>query len=140
MSDNRSRKRLHRLTRTAETLLKQPNRLLSKLNDARQKLSRVDSGQLQGVRSQLTLLIEFSQDLLSGNYQAMAVKTPVMVVAAILYFLLPLDSIPDFILGLGYLDDVTIITFVYHQLSDELEKYRAWRAEQIPKTDDTNPP
>ena len=89
MSDNRSRKRLHRLTRTAETLLKQPKRLLSKLNDARQKLSRVDSGQLQGVRSQLTLLIEFSQDLLSGNYQAMAVKTPVMVVAAILYFLLP---------------------------------------------------
>lgn len=127
MSDDRSRKRLKRLTHRAEALLKQPQRLLSKLNAARQKLGRVNTGQLQDARGQLTLLIEFSQDLLSGRYQAMSVKTPVMVVAAILYFLLPLDSIPDFIVGLGYLDDVTVITFVYHQLSAEIEKYRAWR-------------
>jgi uncharacterized membrane protein YkvA (DUF1232 family) len=59
-----------------------------------------------------------------------------MVIAAILYFLLPLDSIPDFILGLGYLDDVTVITFVYRQLSNELEKYRTWRAGKPPEIDD----
>ena len=59
-----------------------------------------------------------------------------MVIAAILYFLLPLDSIPDFILGLGYLDDVTVITFVYRQLGNELEKYRVWRAGKPPEIDD----
>ena len=140
MSDHRSRKRLQRLTRTAEALLQQPTRLRKKLTDAQHKLGQTNSGQLQRVRSQLTELIEFSQDLLRGNYQAIEVKTPVMVVAAILYFLLPIDSIPDFILGLGYLDDVTVITFVYRQLSNELEKYRAWRVDKPPEINGDIPP
>jgi uncharacterized membrane protein YkvA (DUF1232 family) len=140
MSDHRSKKRLQRLTRTAEALLKQPNRLREKLVNARKKLGQTDSGQLQGIKSQLTELIEFSQDMLRGNYQAIDVKTPVMVVAAILYFLLPIDSIPDFILGLGYLDDVTVITFVFRQLSNELEKYRAWRADAQPEIDNETTP
>ena len=140
MSDHRSKKRLQRLTRTAEALLKQPNRLREKLVNARKKLGQTDSGQLQGLKSQLTELIEFSQDMLRGNYQAIDVKTPVMVVAAILYFLLPIDSIPDFILGLGYLDDVTVITFVFRQLSNELEKYRAWRADAQPEIDNETTP
>ena len=136
MSDHRSKKRLQRLTRTAEALLKQPARLREKLANAAKKLRQTDSGQLQGIKGQLTELIEFSQDILRGNYQTLDVKTPVMVIAAILYFLLPLDSIPDFILGLGYLDDVTVITFVYRQLSHELEKYRVWRAGKPPEIDD----
>jgi len=136
MSDHRSKKRLQRLTRTAEALLKQPARLREKLANAAKKLRQTDSGQLQGIKGQLTELIEFSQDILRGNYQTLDVKTPVMVIAAILYFLLPLDSIPDFILGLGYLDDVTVITFVYRQLSNELERYRAWRAGKPPEIDD----
>ena len=140
MSDHRSKKRLQRLTRTAEALLKQPNRLREKLVNTRKKLGQTDSGQLQGIKSQLTELIEFSQDMLRGNYQTIDVKTPVMVVAAILYFLLPIDSIPDFILGLGYLDDVTVITFVFRQLSNELEKYRAWRADAQPEIDNETTP
>lgn len=140
MSDHRSKKRLQRLTRTAEALLKQPNRLREKLANARKKLGQTDSGQLQGIKSQLTELIEFSQDILRGNYQTIDVTTPVMVVAAILYFLLPIDSIPDFILGLGYLDDVTVITFVFRQLSNELEKYRAWRADAQPEIDNETTP
>jgi len=140
MSDHRSKKRLQRLTRTAEALLKQPNRLREKLVNARKKLGQTDSGQLQGIKSQLTELIEFSQDMLRGNYQTIDVKTPVMAVAAILYFLLPIDSIPDFILGLGYLDDVTVITFVFRQLSNELEKYRAWRADAQPEIDNETTP
>jgi uncharacterized membrane protein YkvA (DUF1232 family) len=140
MSDHRSKKRLQRLTRTAEALLKQPNRLREKLVNARKKLGQTDSGQLQGIKSQLTELIEFSQDMLRGNYQTIDVKTPVMVVAAILYFLLPIDSIPDFILGLGYLDDVTVITFVFRQLSNELEKYRAWRADAQPEINNETTP
>jgi len=140
MSDHRSKKRLKRLTRTAETLLHQPSRLREKLTEASKKLGQTNSGQLQGIKDQLTELIEFSQDLLRGNYQTVDVKTPVMVIAAILYFLLPIDSIPDFILGLGYLDDVTVITFVYRQLSNELEKYRAWRADAPTDIDDDGRP
>ena len=140
MSDHRSKKRLQRLTRTAEALLKQPARLREKLANAAKKLRQTDSGQLQGIKGQLTELIEFSQDILRGNYQAIDVKTPGMVVAAILYFLLPIDSIPDFILGLGYLDDVTVITFVFRQLSNELEKYRAWRADAQPEINNETTP
>ena len=73
MSDHRSKKRLQRLTRTAEALLKQPARLREKLANAAKKLRQTDSGQLQGIKGQLTELIEFSQDILRDNYQTLDV-------------------------------------------------------------------
>jgi len=118
--------------------LKQPARLREKLANAAKKLRQTDSGQLQGIKGQLTELIEFSQDILRGNYQTLDVKTPVMVIAAILYFLLPLDSIPDFILGLGYLDDVTVITFVYRQLRTNWKSTEHGEPANRPKST-TNP-
>ena len=53
-----------------------------------------------------------------------------MIIAGILYFLMPLDSIPDFLLGWGYIDDVAVISFIYRQLRTEVEHYLSWRQRQ----------
>jgi uncharacterized membrane protein YkvA (DUF1232 family) len=35
----------------------------------------------------------------------------------------PFDIVPDPVLGLGFIDDAVVITYVMARISDELEKY-----------------
>jgi uncharacterized membrane protein YkvA (DUF1232 family) len=48
-------------------------------------------------------------------------KTPegikLMIIAALGYFIFPIDAIPDLIPGLGYSDDIAIIAVVLHRIS-----------------------
>ena len=58
--------------------------------------------------------VPFMDEVVAAYYAAMDPKTPFRVrgtlLAALAYFVLPLDFIPDFILGLGFTDDVAVLT------------------------------
>lgn len=43
---------------------------------------------------------------------------------------MPLDLIPDFLIGLGFGDDAAVLVFVFKQISNDLEDYKIWKAEQ----------
>lgn len=57
--------------------------------------------------------VPFSDDLLAAYFCAFDPKTPRKVrgvlLAALAYFILPLDFVPDFIIGLGFTDDATVL-------------------------------
>ena len=57
--------------------------------------------------------IPFMEDVIAGYYCAMDPATPVKVrataLAALAYFVFPLDTIPDFIIGVGFGDDATVL-------------------------------
>ena len=57
--------------------------------------------------------IPFSQDVVAAYYCAFDSNTPFRVrgtlLAALAYFILPTDLIPDIILGLGFTDDAAVI-------------------------------
>ena len=61
-----------------------------------------------------------------GAYSGGSKANLVLMVGAVVYFLLPTDVIPDFIAGLGFVDDAAVIAWVVAAVADELEKYRAW--------------
>ena len=65
-----------------------------------------------------------------GDYRDVSPKALVMVTAAVLYFLAPLDWVPDFILGLGLLDDVAVIGYVLGAVREEIAAFERWRGEQ----------
>lgn len=58
--------------------------------------------------------VPFMDELVAAYFAAMDPKTPFRVrgtlLAALAYFVLPLDFIPDFIVGLGFTDDVAVLT------------------------------
>lgn len=58
-------------------------------------------------------IIPFSNELVAAYYCALDPETPfharATLLAALAYFVLPIDIIPDFILGLGFSDDITVL-------------------------------
>jgi uncharacterized membrane protein YkvA (DUF1232 family) len=48
------------------------------------------------------------------------------ILAAIIYFLNPIDLIPDFIPGLGLTDDFSVLLWVYNSVSTEVVKFLEW--------------
>jgi len=57
--------------------------------------------------------IPFAPDLLAAYYCAMDPQTPArakaVLLAALAYFVVPTDIIPDFIAGFGFTDDLTVL-------------------------------
>ena len=57
--------------------------------------------------------IPFSEDLVAAYYCALDPAVPARVrgilLAALAYFILPFDAVPDIIAGLGFTDDATIL-------------------------------
>ena len=68
-----------------------------------------------------------------GEYRAISPKALVTIVAGLLYFVSPLDAIPDWLLGVGMLDDIAVLAWVLKTVDDELAAFRAWRNRQAPE-------
>jgi uncharacterized membrane protein YkvA (DUF1232 family) len=62
----------------------------------------------------------------SGKYRDVPWKTIMTVLAAIIYFLNPIDLIPDFIPGVGLSDDFGVLLWVYNSMTTEVDKFLAW--------------
>jgi len=54
-------------------------------------------------------------------------KTKALVAAALLYFVLPTDIVPDFIPGIGYIDDALILTTLWNVVRGEIDLYLDYR-------------
>jgi len=54
-------------------------------------------------------------------------KTYLIIAGALAYAVLPTDIIPDFIPGIGFVDDAFVIDMVIKQLSDEIENFKRFK-------------
>ncbi|AYG43930.1 DUF1232 domain-containing protein [Pseudomonas sp. Leaf58] len=68
-----------------------------------------------------------------GEYRAISPKALVTIVAGLLYFVSPIDAIPDWLLGVGFLDDIAVLGWVLKTVADELARFKAWRDSQAPE-------
>lgn len=113
----------------AEKLIDNKEQIVGQLQRGFDKATQ-NQGPLAGVWQQLQLFFSLCKDYYSGNYSGVDQKTMVYIIAGLLYLLSPIDFIPDFIIGLGFLDDAFIIGYVYKKLASEMEKYQQWKDNQ----------
>ena len=67
-------------------------------------------------------------DYAKGNYREVPLNTIIGATAALIYFLSPIDVLPDVVAGLGQLDDIAVIAFAVKSISHDLDKYKDWKA------------
>ncbi|WP_292890714.1 YkvA family protein [Nonlabens sp.] len=70
------------------------------------------------------------KDFRKGVYNNIPWFTIAAITTALLYIFMPLDLIPDFIPGLGFIDDLTVISFVTGWIETDLHKYLDWKLKE----------
>jgi uncharacterized membrane protein YkvA (DUF1232 family) len=81
---------------------------------------------LQSISSKIMTLGKLLKFYSTGDYRAIDLKNVVIIITAFVYFLSPIDLIPDFIPLLGFADDIALVTFIYNSVAEEIEKFETW--------------
>jgi len=82
---------------------------------------------LQEVKEDFKLLVDMGKDSYHGTYKINKWNLSVLV-GTIIYVVSPLDAVPDIIPVLGWLDDVTIVTYSLSKLTEEIKRYKEFKA------------
>ena len=79
--------------------------------------------------------IPFSEDLVASYYCALDSKTPAasrgVLLAALAYFVLPVDVIPDFVVGLGFTDDIAVLMAAFSAVRNNIRPEHYEKARDI---------
>lgn len=79
---------------------------------------------------QLKLLAQLLLDWAGGRYRQVPWGTLLTIAGALVYFLMPLDAIPDPVIGLGLLDDMGVLAKAWQFARQDIERYQLWREQQ----------
>jgi uncharacterized membrane protein YkvA (DUF1232 family) len=110
----------------AQNLAHNKDQTQLKIREAFDKAT-TNKGALAEVWHKLQLLLGLTKDYANGSYLDVDRKTMVSIIAGLLYFISPIDLIPDFLVGIGLIDDAFIIGYIYSKVANELVKYEAWK-------------
>jgi curved DNA-binding protein CbpA len=76
-------------------------------------------------------LYSIFKDTVNGHYNLDPANLA-MIGGGLLYFILPVDFIPDFIPLIGYMDDLAVLTTIMNSLKGEISEYRNWKIKSKP--------
>jgi uncharacterized membrane protein YkvA (DUF1232 family) len=113
----------------AKEYIKKPEQTDILLKDASKKADD-HKGSLAGIWDNLQLLFDLIGAWRRGDYRKIPTRSIVTIIASIIYFVSPIDLIPDFIIGLGIVDDAAVIGFVLKQITADLDRFRDWKEHQ----------
>ncbi len=117
-----------RIRNQANRILSNPSRLLQLLASLNRKISSARSRAeiKEEIKISLTLFNRFIQAVVSGKYKNVNSETVLQIVAVLIYFINPADIIPDIIPVSGFIDDFTILLWVYKSVKSELDQFQNW--------------
>jgi len=112
----------------AEEYLKKPSRLKDLINDAYKKASeKKDIGTIaHDVWESIQTLSRMIKAAATGEYTGIPTGTVVGGIAILLYFISPIDFVPDFIPVIGLLDDVALLAWFMSSIKSEMDKFTEW--------------
>lgn len=83
-------------------------------------------------QNNVQLLIRMVRAYASGEYKGLPWKSILSIVAVLIYFVSPIDLIPDFLPIIGITDDVALVVWLVKTFSGDIQKFGEW--EKLKKT------
>ena len=84
---------------------------------------------LNDAKSDLKLLMDYVTDIAHGNYSNYRTDRLLIIIAALLYVIDPIDVVPDLLVG-GFWDDATVIGCAITKVAEELQAYKVFKEGQ----------
>ena len=119
--------------RHAATALGRPSRLLALLPKLAMKLKGANWKNVNATaaKEKFFVLGRLIKAYALGEYREVPWKTILLIVAAVIYFVNPLDLVPDIIPLTGLTDDFAVLIWVYNSVSNEIEKFLEWENNKV---------
>jgi len=127
MSDVQQSEIFSRAKAKAGAYINDPNRLRGLARKASATATALgQDGPLAKIWEDLTVTFRLLGHIYSGSYTSFPTRSLLLVVAGLLYFVWPVDLVPDAILMFGWLDDVTLLAFIIRSIKLDLEAFQVW--------------
>ncbi len=109
----------------AEELLKDSDKTERFLQRIEEKLKNIP---LVGSKlSNIPVMISLVRSYIKKQYTDLPLGTIIAIISALIYFLSPIDILPDSIPVLGYFDDATVIGVCWKLVESDVNEYVKWR-------------
>jgi len=125
MTDYFKSKSFQSALRKAAGMATNPEKISDLIHSVSEKLSDMDenkkriSGFFEKVRTLLRMLTAY----IKGEYREIPWRSLLMIIGSLIYFLMPLDLIPDFIPVTGLADDISIILLVFSSINEDIDAF-----------------
>ena len=120
----------------ATKLLGRPFKVITILNETADKLADEESkdNKFKQLFEVALTLVRLVRSYVNGEYREIKNSTIISGLAVLLYVLSPVDLIPDFIPVLGFLDDLSLISWFVGKFQGEILRFREWeqRTKELP--------
>jgi len=97
------------------------------LDQAIKKAKKI--GPFEEIWENIQLLFGIVKDWRSGSYTDIPTGSIICIIIGLLYFVSPIDIIPDFLPG-GLVDDAVVLGIIIKQVGSDLDKYKNWLDEK----------
>ena len=121
----------HSKTR-AEDYLKDPEKSKKLLDEAIKKAKNKEklNGPLADLWENLKTVLRLLQAYFSKQYTAIPWGSILLIVGSVIYFVSPIDLMPDWLPLAGFVDDAAVLMFVIAQIKSDLDKFLIWENEK----------
>lgn len=75
----------------------------------------------------IAVMLSMIRAYVKKQYTDVPVGTILLSIAALIYVVNPMDLIPDYILGVGFVDDAAALAAVLQAIHMDLNKYKQWQ-------------
>lgn len=78
----------------------------------------------------VSVLVQLVKSYVSKEYTLIPIGSIIAAMSALIYFLSPVDLIPDVIPGVGHLDDAAVVTACLLLIRSDVDEFLQWRDRQ----------
>jgi uncharacterized membrane protein YkvA (DUF1232 family) len=111
---------------SAKAYVANPSRLHALFNDAAKEAASMPREPFGDIWPYFQAMLRLTRAYSEGQYPEIPESTLVVIIAAIIYVVNPLDVIPDALPSIGYLDDATVLALAVRRSRDALDDFMAW--------------
>ena len=80
-----------------------------------------------GMLAEIPVLISLVKAFIEKRYANVPIGTVIAIVGALLYFLSPIDLVPDLLPAIGLVDDAAVIALALKLVHDDVKEYQSWK-------------
>ena len=131
LSEEEVQARFDKSKEKAKKLLEDKDKMDRFLERLEKKLAHIPV--VGGILSEIPTLISLVKAFIEKKYLEIPIGSVIAIVGALIYFLSPVDLIPDLLPAIGLADDAAVLTLAFKLVHDDVVEFKSWRGKNQPK-------